>query len=143
MDDALLVRGFDGVGDLSGDGDGVIDGNRSGGDPLRQVRAIDELHDQGLDRRTVLETVNLRDVRMIERGQRLRFAREAGESIVIGGERVRQDLQGDVAIELRVASAIHLAHATGADGRDDLVRAESGSWGERQDPVDYSVVGPA
>ena len=66
MDDALLMRGFDGVGDLSGDGDGVIDGNRSGGDPLRQVRTIHELHDQGLDRRTVLETVNLRDVRMIE-----------------------------------------------------------------------------
>ena len=82
--------------------------------------------------------MNLRDVRMIERGQRLRFAREAGESIMIGGERVRQDLQGDVAIELRVASAIHLAHATGANGRDDLVRAESGSWGERQDPGDYS-----
>src|SRR5215207_3362163 len=90
-----------------------------------------------MDRRTVLETVNLRDVRMVQRGQRLRFAREAREPIGNGRKGLGQDLQGHVAIEFGVARAIHLAHASGADGRDDLVGAESCSWGERQDPVDY------
>ena len=40
-----------------------------------------------------------------------------------GGE----DLDRDVAPEARVATAIDLAHAAGADGRDDLVRTEAGS----------------
>src|SRR4029077_10408731 len=40
-------------------------------------------------------------------------------------ERVGDDLQRDVATELRVARAIDLAHAAGAEGREDLVRADS------------------
>ena len=34
-------------------------------------------------------------------------------------------LDGDVAAEPRVVGAVDLAHAAGADGRDDLVRAEA------------------
>ena len=48
-------------------------------------------------------------------GERLRFAREPREPFGIAGERVGQDLDRDVAIELRIARAIHLAHAAGAD----------------------------
>jgi hypothetical protein len=36
----------------------------------------------------------------------------------------RQDLDGDVATELAVARAIHLAHAAHAERRDDRVRPE-------------------
>ena len=57
-----------------------------------------------------------RDVRMVERRERLRFALEAREPLRIGGERGRQDLDRDVAIELGIARAIDLAHAAGADG---------------------------
>ena len=44
---------------------------------------------------------------------------------------VGQDLDRDVAIQLRVARAIDLAHAAGADRHDDFVRAEAsaGNWG--------------
>ena len=38
-----------------------------------------------------------------------------------------QHLDGDVAIEPRVVRAIDLAHAAGADGRDDFIRPETGS----------------
>ena len=38
----------------------------------------------------------------------------------------------DVAIQLRVARAIHLAHAAGADLRGDFVGAEAGAGGEGQ-----------
>ena len=55
------------------------------------------------------------DVRMVQRRERLRFAREPGEPVGIAGERVRQDFQRDVAIELRIARAIHLPHAACAD----------------------------
>ena len=55
----------------------------------------------------------------------LRFALETARG---GRDRARtlgQDLDRDVAIELRVARAIHLAHAAGAEGGEDLVRAEA------------------
>ena len=40
------------------------------------------------------------------------------------------DLDGDVASELRVARAVHLAHAAGSEQSGDLVRAEAGTWRE-------------
>ena len=66
--------------------------------------------------------IDLRDVRMVERRQRLRLALETGEPVGIGREELRQDLDGNVAIEFQIAGAIHLAHAAGAQKRHDLVR---------------------
>ena len=63
-----------------------------------------------------LEAVDVRDVGMIQRRERLRFAREAREPIGIAARTTSgRTLMRDVAIELRVARAIHLAHAAGAD----------------------------
>src|SRR5436190_13605783 len=74
----------------------------------------------------------MRNVRMIERRERLRFAREASQAIGIAGEGVRKDLQGDVAIQLRVVCAIHFAHAACPEGGENLIRAEPGAGCERQ-----------
>src|SRR5271157_2781635 len=41
-----------------------------------------------------------------------------------------KNLQRDVAIQARVASAVDLAHSPGAQQGEDLVRAESGPGGE-------------
>ncbi len=62
----------------------------------------------------------------VERRERLRFACEPREPIRITGEGVGQELQSDIAIELRIARAIHLAHAAFADLRGDFVDAEAG-----------------
>ena len=64
----------------------------------------------------VFETVDVRDVRMIQRGQHLRFALESREPVGISRERLGQDLDRDVAIQPRVARAIDLAHAARAKG---------------------------
>ena len=64
---------------------------------------------------------------MIERREDLRFALEAREAVGIEGEELGQNLERDVAIELRVARAIDLAHSARADGREDFVRAEAGA----------------
>jgi hypothetical protein len=74
----------------------------------------------------------VRDVRMIERGQDLRFALEAREAIGIVDERVRQDFDRDVAIERRIARPIDLPHAAGPKGGEDLVRTEARAAGEGQ-----------
>ena len=68
----------------------------------------------------------------VELRDRARFAIEALAELRIGRERVRQDLDRDRAIEPRVARPVDLAHAAGAEGRDDLVRAEARAGGEGQ-----------
>jgi hypothetical protein len=62
---------------------------------------------------------------MTERCQKLCFPPEAGEPFAVGGEGLPQNLQRHVAIELRVAGAVDLAHAARANQRDDLVGAET------------------
>ena len=49
VDDPLLVRGFERLGDLPRDGQGLIERDRAAGDALRQVLALDQLHDQRPD----------------------------------------------------------------------------------------------
>ena len=53
---------------------------------------------------------NRADVRMIQRGQHLRFPLEPREALGIASERGWQDLDRDIAIELGIARAVDLAH---------------------------------
>jgi hypothetical protein len=53
------------------------------------------------------------------------LAREPRQAIGVAGERVREDLQRDVAIERRIAGAVDLPHAAFADQRRDFVDAET------------------
>ena len=46
---------------------------------------------------------------------------------MIGGERLGQDLQGDLAVELRVGGLIDLAHTPLADEGGHVVMAEAGA----------------
>jgi hypothetical protein len=104
---------------------GFIEWDRSPRDPLRQVLTLDQFHHERAYAARIFQAVDMRDVRMIEGRERLRFACEAGQAIGIAGEGVRQDLQRDVAIQLRVVCAIHLTHAASAESGEDLVRAET------------------
>ncbi len=78
-----------------------------------------------MDAVSLLETIDLRDIRMIEDCERLRFLLEARDPRLIGGERLGQHLDRDVALERRVGRPIDLAHAAGADRVTDLIRTES------------------
>jgi hypothetical protein len=57
---------------------------------------------------------------MIKRSQDLGFALEAGQTLGILRQGIREDLDGDVTIGLGIASAVHFAH-TPADQRQNLV----------------------
>ena len=83
-----------------------------------------QLHDERVDAVRLLEAVDDRDVRMVERGQDAGFALEPCETVRIGGERLRQDLDRDVAIELRVTRPVDLPHAAFANLRRDHIRPE-------------------
>ena len=72
------------------------------------------------------------DVRMVERREDLSLPMETGKALGIADEQIRKDLQGDFSIELRVAGAIDLAHATRAEERDDLVGTQTRAGSQRQ-----------
>ena len=66
---------------------------------------------------------------------------ESAPAVGIEREGIRQDLDRDVAIELRVARAIDLAHAARADRRDDFVRAETSAGNKGHEAPAESIVG--
>ena len=76
----------------------------------------------------VLEAVNLRDVRIIQRRQHFSLTLESCEALRIRCEGAGRIFERYVALE-PIARAIHLAHAAGADQRDDFVGAERAPGG--------------
>src|SRR4029077_19413263 len=70
------------------------------------------------------------DVRMIESGNRLRFAVETGFHLRVVGEMRRKNFDCNCAIQPSVACFIDFTHAPGADGGKDFVWAELCADGE-------------
>src|ERR1022692_262656 len=68
---------------------------------------------------------------MIEGGCGAPLPLEPPDAIWIAGERRREYLQRNIALEPHIVGAIHLAHASGADGREDFVGPESCAGRER------------
>ena len=101
-------------------------------DPLRQVVALDEFHDEGGHAPALFEAVYRGDVRMIQRGEYFRFALKARESVVIGRQCRGQDLDRDLALQLRVCRPVDLSHAAFANLRGDFVDAETRAGDESQ-----------
>ena len=91
---------------------------------VRERLALDELEDQEADAVRFFEAVDRADVRVIQRGEHPRLALEAREAIRVARERAGQDLDRDVAPELRVVRLVHLAHAARAEQRLQLIAAE-------------------
>ena len=65
------------IGNLDSDMPRFLDGKRAVCEPRLERRALDDLHDDDLSGADAFEAVNGRDVRMIERGEHLRFAGES------------------------------------------------------------------
>jgi hypothetical protein len=127
VDDAALVRFFQGFRDLPRDGDRLVHGDRSALQALPEVLALDQFHHQrehAVGGR-LLEAVDGGDVGVIQGGEDLRLAAEAGDALRVQREGRGQHLERDLAAELRVARAQHLAHAARAERRDHVVTADS------------------
>ena len=125
MHDAFVVRGRETVGDLPGEIEGLVQAQRSVRETGAQRFAFQQLrHDV---RQTIMcaGVVHRHDVRVVQLPGRACFFFEPAQPVGAIGQRCRQDLDRDVAGEAGVARAIDLAHAAGADRRDDLVRAET------------------
>ena len=73
MDDALLVRRFEGLCDLPRDRQGVTDGQWSASDEIRQRVSLDQFQDEPRQAVNDLEAVHRGDMRRLERCQEFRF----------------------------------------------------------------------
>ena len=132
VDDPLLVRRFERLGDLLRDRQRFVDRNRAARDALRQIVALDQFHHEGVHAAGFLEPVDRGDVRMIQRRERLRLAFEARQAFGVCGERVGQDLDRDLAAQRRVRRPVDLPHAAFADLGGDFVDAEARAGGQGQ-----------
>jgi hypothetical protein len=121
VNDVLLMRRFERIGDLHRDVERLVGRDRTCGDAVGERGAFHELHRERGRLAAALEPVDLRDIRMIERGERFGLALKTRHSIGIVGKRRRENLDGDLAFEVTVGGAIHLAHTAGAEVAGDFV----------------------
>ena len=105
MDDALLVRGFECFGYLPRDVERVLERDPGGAQAMSASVSPSTSSMTSACTPPFLDAVNLRDVRMIERREDVRLTLEACHAVSVAGERARQDLDGDVALE-RVSRAL-------------------------------------
>ena len=116
VEDALLMSGMEGVGDLHGQASGFLRRQRA-----PQRRPVQELQDE-IARPDV---VDLADVRVIQRRDGARLLLEAADAVGVGVTPGRQNLDCDVAAEARVMRAVDLAHSAPAEECHDVVRAKA------------------
>ena len=125
MDDPALVSGGQAVRDL----DAVVDRRARRQGPAVQVVAKRFAFEQlGHDERSAFvhaDIVNRKNIGMIQAGGCAGLTFESPLTNRIAREGRRQHLDGDVAPELRVVSAIDVAHPSGAQLGEDLEPAES------------------
>jgi hypothetical protein len=131
MDDAAVVGRFESRRDLAGDRQGLVDGQRTIEKTIGEGRPFNKFQNERLDTVRFFESVNSRNVRMIERRKHLGFALQACDALGISREAFEHDLDGDRALQFRIARAVHLAHAASTERVNDLVRADSRPCGKR------------
>ncbi|MDO8679378.1 MAG: hypothetical protein Q7R30_12555 [Acidobacteriota bacterium] len=65
-----------------------VERDRATRDPLGQIVAFDQLHHERADAAIFFETVNLRDVRMVQRREGPGFARETRQPVGVACEQL-------------------------------------------------------
>jgi hypothetical protein len=128
MNDPALMSGIERIGNLCGDASRLCERHGFGWHPADDVGqrvALDQFEHECVNPLVLFQPMDAGDVGMVERSQRTRLSFETGQSIGVESKRRGQRLECDVALEAGVAGAIHLAHSTFAELREDLVRAKS------------------
>lgn len=131
VDDALLVRVAEGVGDLFRDVDDMLDGQRVLLvllKELAQVVPVEQLHDEVEHALVLAEVVHDGDAPVLEGGGHPglapeAFAQDAGERLVVLGSHGFEAFDGDLPAQRLVAGAPHLAHAAAPDQFEQSVPA--------------------
>ena len=143
MDDALVVRRAKAASDLNRHLNGLAHPHAGSGHRVAERPPRQQLHHHEYAAVLHARIEDGDDIRMRQRRNGFCFAREQRDALV----RVEpgEHLDGHQAIEPGVCGAIHLAHASGADGREDLVRTEAraGTQWQEQARNRFTLSSPA
>src|SRR5262249_9496665 len=127
MDDPLVMCRFEGFTDTLRNVQSFIERDRAAAETFGQRLAFDKFQHEEARAVSFLEIIDARDIWGIERRDHLGFMLESLEAVRIGREFIRQDLDGDFALELRVARPVDLSHAAFTEKADDFMRTELSS----------------
>ncbi len=130
MNYALLVRRHQRLGEWNREIEDASQRQPSGHDVPAETLTLHQLHRDETDAVFLFDGIEHHDVRMVEPGHRARLALEPGQAVGITRHRIGKHLERHLASEPRVAGAIDLAHAARAEGRENCVGAEAGTWGQ-------------
>ena len=121
VNDAFDVGGVQSVGNLDGQAEQNFRLDGLSGDAMLQSHTVQELHNE--ERMAVMlpDLMNRADIGMIESRGRLRLPLETSQCWGISGDLVRQELQGNKAMQGDVLRLVHHAHAATAQLLDDAV----------------------
>ncbi len=120
VDNAFGVGCVEGVSDFDGQLEQGVVIERAACDGVLESHAVQELHgDEGLRLvflgQVFVDFVNGADIGMVQGGGGLGLALETGQSLGILGHLVRQEFQGDEAVQLDVLRLIDNAHAAATE----------------------------
>ena len=121
VNDSLAVRGVQSIGNPNRQAQQHIGVHRLSGDAMLQRGAVQIFHGDERFAAVIVNFVDGANVRMIQRGCRLRFALKAAEYLRIFGDIVRQKLQRHKAAELQILSLVNHTHAAATEFFDDPV----------------------
>ena len=130
MDDAFAVGFVEGVGHLSPVTKRLLERQGPFFQAVGERLAFDVLHHQEVGAVFFSDVVKGTDVRVIQGRHCSSLALESLAEPSVVGEMGGQHFDSHGAVEARVLRLVDLAHAAGANGREDLVVAESRSSAE-------------
>src|SRR5678816_2039880 len=99
----------------------LVHGNGAVLDSRLQRFAFDQLHNDATLLTGLFKAVNVRDVRMIQRGEYLRLSPETCKPFDIGRECDRKKFDRDAAAPLRIDGLIHFTHSACSQMAGDFV----------------------
>ncbi len=116
MHNAFFMRRGECVGQSCRNLDDLCGGEATGRNAAIQRLSFDQFHGEEMNAVRFFDGENRHDVRVIQRSHGSSFTLEAGESLGIARRIGGKYFEGNVSSKLGVSGAIHLTHATGADG---------------------------
>ena len=129
MRDALAVGLVQGIRDLNGVAQGLIEWQRTLGQPLGQRFALQVLHDQEVGTVLLADVVEGADVRVAQRGNCPGLTLEPLFEIRMSGDMLGQDFDGNGAVQAGVSGFVDFAHSSSAQWGLDFVGTESCALG--------------
>src|ERR1017187_1291506 len=110
------------VGNLDGQRENQFGFEGTPRDAVLQRQPVEKLHGDEVLTFALVNLEDHADIGMVQGGGSLRFALEAGQSLRIFSNLVRQELQGDKVVQLYVLSLVHHTHTTTKFLDDAVVR---------------------